>query len=283
MQPLLHLICIFIIYWSSGQAWDLADFIPVFCQNKNKTGHSLGQSNVKEGHSSSSTRTDTNQLQECLHVHSSLRGNNTGNGSKLGNMQLQTCQMSQVNNNDIYMDNSDQKLINADSFHLQGNKNGNGTKLGHRSAPDVNIDSLTSSSLQLSTTPFSDPTPGNKLTNADSIHLQGNKNKNGTKLGHRSTSYDTIGTLSSTPSQSSAYSSSDPTSGDILRHTNKRIRQIPPDVYGARYQSLDYKNCLYQNDKHFGFIPLNDLTVYTGQEVIWERVPDGLVCLTSCI
>ena len=72
--------------------------------NKNKTGHSLGQSNFKEGHSSSSTNTDTNQSQERLHVHSSLWGNKNGNGSKVGNMQLQTCQMSRVNNNDIYMD-----------------------------------------------------------------------------------------------------------------------------------------------------------------------------------
>ena len=34
-----------------------------FKGNKNKTGRSLGQSNVEEGHSSSSTTTDTNQLQ----------------------------------------------------------------------------------------------------------------------------------------------------------------------------------------------------------------------------
>ena len=136
------------------------------------------------------------------------------------------------------------------------------------SAPDVNIDSLSGRSLQLSITPFLDPTPGNKLTNADSFHLQGNKNGNGTKWGHISASCDTLGMFPSNPSQPSVYSLSDPTSGNMLRHRNKRIRQIPTHIYGARYQSIDYKNCLYQNDKHFGFIPLSHLRVYTGHEVI---------------
>ena len=29
-----------------------------------------------------------------------------------------------------------------------------------------------------------------------------------------------------------------------------------------------------QNRKGFGFIPYNDLVIYTGQEVVWRSVPD---------
>ena len=37
---------------------------------------------------------------------------------------------------------------------------------------------------------------------------------------------------------------------------------------------MDFKNCLNQNSKAFGFIPYNDLMIYTGQEVVWGNVPD---------
>ena len=67
---------------------------------------------------------------------------------------------------------------------------------------------------------------------------------------------------------------SDPTVTDSQQLPCKRTRQIPSQVYAARFQSSDHKNCLYQNDKNFGFIPLNDLIVYTGPEVIWGLVPD---------
>ena len=43
------------------------------------------------------------------------------------------------------------------------------------------------------------------------------------------------------------------------------------NIHKNKYQSVDYKNCMYQNYKHFGFIPLNYLMAYTGQEVIWAK------------
>ena len=36
---------------------------------------------------------------------------------------------------------------------------------------------------------------------------------------------------------------------------------------------MDHKNGLNQNTKGFGFIPYNDLMVYTGLEVVWGSVP----------
>ena len=65
-----------------------------------------------------------------------------------------------------------------------------------------------------------------------------------------------------------------PVTGNTGHLSGKRARQIPDSVYAARYQSMDHKNCLYQNDKKFGFIPVNDLMVYTGQEMVWGHVPD---------
>ena len=69
--------------------------------------------------------------------------------------------------------------------------------------------------------------------------------------------------------------------------TSKCHRKIPDIVSGNRFQSLDYKNCLYQNDKKFGFVPLNDLMVYTGHEVVWGTVLDIVEAYTkirnSCI
>ena len=55
---------------------------------------------------------------------------------------------------------------------------------------------------------------------------------------------------------------------------SKQVRQIPDMIYKNKNQSMDYKNCLYQNEKKIGFVPLNDLMVYTGQEIIWGHVPD---------
>ena len=37
---------------------------------------------------------------------------------------------------------------------------------------------------------------------------------------------------------------------------------------------MDFKNYRSQNSKAFGFIPYNDLMIYTGQEVVWGNVPD---------
>ena len=55
---------------------------------------------------------------------------------------------------------------------------------------------------------------------------------------------------------------------------NNRKKAIPDSIVNNKYQSVDYKNCLNQNKLGFGFIPYNDLMVYTGQEVVWGSVPD---------
>ena len=55
--------------------------------------------------------------------------------------------------------------------------------------------------------------------------------------------------------------------------SGKRKRQIPEHIYRSRYSSKDYLNCVHQNGSRFGFLPLNDLAVYTGQEIIWSDVP----------
>ena len=65
-----------------------------------------------------------------------------------------------------------------------------------------------------------------------------------------------------------------PITGNMGHLPSKRARQIPDSVYAARYQSMDHKNCLYKNDKKFGFISVNALMVYTGQEMVLGRVPD---------
>ena len=48
----------------------------------------------------------------------------------------------------------------------------------------------------------------------------------------------------------------------------KRKKSIPDTVVYNKYQSVDFKICLNQNRKGFGFIPYNDLMIYTGQEVV---------------
>ena len=54
----------------------------------------------------------------------------------------------------------------------------------------------------------------------------------------------------------------------------KRKKYIPDSVIANKYQSLDHKNCINQNTKAFGFVPYNDLLIYTGPEIVWANVPD---------
>ena len=42
-------------------------------------------------------------------------------------------------------------------------------------------------------------------------------------------------------------------------------------IWADRNSSKDYKACIQQNGDQFGYIPLNDLKLYHGPEVIWKE------------
>ena len=48
---------------------------------------------------------------------------------------------------------------------------------------------------------------------------------------------------------------------------HKRKRNTPDVIHLHKNNLVVYKNCIQQNGRNFGFLPLNDLMVYTG--VIW--------------
>ena len=52
--------------------------------------------------------------------------------------------------------------------------------------------------------------------------------------------------------------------------------KIPLYVWKNKHLSKDHVACLTQNGGDFGYIPLNDLLVYNGPHVFWEKVPDIL-------
>ena len=152
-------------------------------------------------------------------------------------------------------------------YTFMGNKNGTGSKLGcmqfqtHDSSQNVATIDSNHTDKHLHTT--------------DTIQFLGNKNGIGTKLGDMS-----VVSLSGNHADNATDDSQLPQQVDFISdnlvYTNTRITKIPSHVYGSRYQSIDYKNCLYQNEKKFGFLPLNDLMVYTGHDVIWGDVPNIL-------
>ena len=53
----------------------------------------------------------------------------------------------------------------------------------------------------------------------------------------------------------------------------RKQRNIPEHIYHSKFLSHDYVNCIQQNGKDFGFLPLNNLMVYTGDEVTWSTIP----------
>ena len=56
---------------------------------------------------------------------------------------------------------------------------------------------------------------------------------------------------------------------DMANPVHKRKCNIPDFIHWNKNNFIDYKNCMQQNGRHFGFLPLNDLMVYTGEDVIW--------------
>ena len=55
---------------------------------------------------------------------------------------------------------------------------------------------------------------------------------------------------------------------DIINPPHERKRNIPDVIHLNKNNSVDYKSCIQQNGRNFGFLPLNDLMVYTGEEGI---------------
>ena len=60
---------------------------------------------------------------------------------------------------------------------------------------------------------------------------------------------------------------------DVANPPCKCKRNIPEFVYHNKFQSNDYVNCVRQNGTNYSFLPLNNLMVFTGEEVIWAKFP----------
>ena len=61
---------------------------------------------------------------------------------------------------------------------------------------------------------------------------------------------------------------------DVSNSSMKHKRNIPDHVYQNKFLSSDYVNCVQQNGKDFGFLPLNNLMFYTGHNIVWSQVPN---------
>ena len=60
---------------------------------------------------------------------------------------------------------------------------------------------------------------------------------------------------------------------DIFNPPQQRKRKIPEIVIHNKIYSCEHVNCVQQNGQHYGFLPLSDLMVYRGEEVVWAEVP----------
>ena len=60
---------------------------------------------------------------------------------------------------------------------------------------------------------------------------------------------------------------------DVNNSPAKRKRNIPGYIYQSKSLCQDYAKCVQQNGKDFGFLPLNNLMTYIGEEVTWQEVP----------
>ena len=61
---------------------------------------------------------------------------------------------------------------------------------------------------------------------------------------------------------------------DTVGLVHKRKRNIPEEIRINAFHCKDHRNCVYQNGKNFCFLPMNDLLVYSGKEIIWGDVPN---------
>ena len=195
---------------------------------------------------------------------------------------------------------------------LQGNKNKTGTKLGTNlcctGTPD-GTNSITSRGNKNKTGNKLGQVP-REVQQSGLVdqpkhhvpHFRGNKNGPRAKLGqvlpHSATSVpfdtdanskrafshtdctqaqDTQGVITSTSHNLACVEEKDDEAYvylyDVSNSPVKRKRNIPDHIYQAKFLSSDYVNCVHQNGKDFGFLPLNNLMVYTGDDIIWSEVP----------
>ena len=54
------------------------------------------------------------------------------------------------------------------------------------------------------------------------------------------------------------------------------LQKIPLYVWQNKNRSKDHIACLAQNGGDFGYIPLNDLKIYQGPHIVWNKIPDIL-------
>ena len=59
-------------------------------------------------------------------------------------------------------------------------------------------------------------------------------------------------------------------------HSSAHLQQIPLYIWQNKHLSKDHVACLDQNGGDFGYIPLNDLKIYHGPDIFWEKIPDIL-------
>ena len=105
------------------------------------------------------------------------------------------------------------------------------------------------------------------------IIFRGNKNRNGPKLGSINNE-DGVQVTASTSLQLENAMESCNIMGDMTNVSKQRKKNIPETVKLEKIYSTYYNRCMYQNKVRFGFVPCNDLLVYTGKEAIWGNVPN---------
>ena len=52
-----------------------------------------------------------------------------------------------------------------------------------------------------------------------------------------------------------------------------REEVVPLYISNNKNFSKDYKACIQQNGDQFGHIPINNLKIYQGPEVLWKQIP----------
>ena len=80
----------------------------------------------------------------------------------------------------------------------------------------------------------------------------------------------------------------EPSTSTFLNKTSKHVHRLQDDqslvhpekiplfVWQNKSSSKDHAACISQNGGDFGYIPLQDLTIYKGPKISWGRVPDIL-------
>ena len=197
------------------------------------------------------------------HFNKTFKGNKNKTGQILG--KLNSCDDNSCANThkSVQHERNDQQHT---SLQFLGNKNRIGSKLGNMLSSGYTEGDIVKNDYASS---------GKELHHCHGkLSFKGNKNGNGQKLGPM-VSLDIDQSSAGLKRTHDQLLLPDPITDQpqqIPVYTSRR--QIPFHVFKNRFQSLDYKNCLYQNDKLFGFVPLNDLMVYTGPEVVWGSIPD---------